>query len=105
MNDDEPRCAICAYWTPGGPELATALDDQVIGHEIGTCAYMPPVPVVLPRRGYVSTVFPQTHASRVCSVWAARFDDGPDDGERAGPPDGETVVDIAQARRRRGIAA
>lgn len=97
MTDIVPRCAICAYWIAGAPQVATALEGSQDGAEIGNCTFNPPMVTVLPRRNYASTIFAQTHGSRVCGEWSPRFaivDDGRDDDD--------TVVQFDPSRRRRG---
>lgn len=97
MTDIVPRCAICAYWIAGAPQVATALEGSQDSAEIGNCTFNPPMVTVLPRRNYASTIFAQTHASRLCGEWVPAAGRG-DPGEQGGKG---TIIQVDFTRRRR----
>lgn len=101
MTDIVPRCAICAYWIAGAPQVATALEGSQDNAEIGNCTFNPPMVTVLPRRNYASTIFAQTHASRLCGEWVpavGRSDLGEQNGK------GMIIQFDVTRRRHRGDA-
>jgi hypothetical protein len=85
------RCETCRWWDEDGAQFANATREVAPQRNVGTCEVEPPKSVVLPN-GVIVSVFPTTHASRVCGRWASLIG-GPDDGERADT----TVIQLRSA--------